>query len=193
MSLNVGLIALEGNHAADLIEFFGATGYRLAGVEWLGTKEAADALAQPDGRIVRKASYYDAAWTIIVDPELTLAADLDALAAFSREHDCRVCACICAGTAGSYGFFLCAAGQTLREIEVTAGVAEHNHGDTLKGEPQAVENLDETALLALFAKTVSPYDQFEVEREYSVYSLVCGDHRFTLDIPLEKKPWWKFW
>jgi len=194
MSLNVGLIALEGNHLGELLEFFGDAGYRLGGVEWLSTDDTAKFLdaAKPDEIV--KAVYFDTHWTVIIDPELVIATNACALSTYARDNACRICACVCADTGGAYSFALYAAsGQTLRAIDVSGGVITHNIGEPLKGEPDPL-CLDETTTIALFTKIASRYEYFEVEREYTVYTLVDKERELaSLLKKAAKKPWWKFW
>jgi len=195
MSLNLGLIALEGNHLAELLEFFGDFGYRLAGVDWLDTKASTDLLGQPhpSGNVDYKPVYYDTRWTIIIDPDLSLATNNDALSAYARDKSCRACACIC-GPGGRYSFCLFSAdGGVARAIDICGGRVERSEGTQLKGEPETADAMDEAATLALFAQVVSPFDDFEVEREYTVYSLVHRERERLSIIPKTKKPWWKFW
>jgi len=197
MSLNVGLIALEGNHLADLLEFFGDFGYRLAGVDWLETSAAANLIhtPHPTGNVDYKPVYYDATWTIIVDPDFSLACNSEALSTFSRDNSCRVCTCICNGKSANYRLLLNAAdGSIARAIEVDHGRVVRSEGTQLKGEPETADGMDEAGTLALFARVVSAYDNFEVEREYTVYSLVHKERERLSIIPKpKKKPWWKFW
>ena len=196
MSLNLGLIALEGNHLADLLEFFGDFGYRLAGVDWLETTAAADFLGtpHPSGNVEYKPVYYDTRWTIIIDPDFSLTGNSEALSTFSRDKGCRACACTCHGAAQNYRFTLYAIdGSVARAIEVDKGSVQRSEGSQIKGEPESAEGMDETGTLALFARTVSPFDDFEVDREYTIYSLVHRERERQTLIPKPKKPWWKFW
>jgi len=195
MSLNIGLIALEGNHLAELLEFFGDFGYRLAGVDWLDTKAATDLLGQPhpSGNVDYKPVYYDTRWTIIIDPDLGLATNNEALSRYARDKGCRICASIC-GPGARYRFFLLSAdGTVARAIELLGGHVQRNEGTQLKGEPETADGMDETRTFALFAQVVSPFDDFEVEREYTIYSLVHRERERLSIIPKPKKPWWKFW
>jgi len=194
MSLNLGLIALEGNHLAELLEFFGDFGYRLAGVDWLDTKAATDLIGQPhpSGNVDYKPVYYDTRWTIIIDPDLSVATNNDALSTYARDKSCRVCACTCGP--GRYRFRLHSAdGAIARAIDIVNGRVECSEGTQLKGEPETADGMDESGTLALFAKVVSPFDDFEVEREYTVYSLAHRERERLSIIPKPKKPWWKFW
>ena len=191
LAINAGLIALEGNHLGELLEFFGDVGYRLAGVEWLPTDDAAKFLAAAAPGEIVKATYYDTRWTVIVDPEMAIHAKETALAAYAAAKSCRICTCLCADPKHTLALYS-AQGQILRAIDTTGKTIDRNIGEPLKGEPDPL-CLDEPTTLALFARIATRYDHFDEEREYTVYTLTDKERDVRALLNKTKKPWWKFW
>lgn len=207
MALNIGLIAIEGDHANALDDLFKNTSYRITGAEPVNTKVAAERLneLQADPDIVVKAACFADGWTMVVDPEIALAIDDEVLAAYARKSRRQVCSCACAGAAGAYSFALYSPkGDILRAIDVVNRVVQRNDGAPVKCEPINPTRLDETSTIAMFGAHAIPYDYFEIDRQYIVYELMYLRPSQAPPTPLPKdlavlkpakavKPWWELW
>jgi hypothetical protein len=200
MSLHISVVAVQGDHLDQAGELLRAFGYE-PGAEWIEVAgwEAAGRYLADHGC---KALYFHEGWTVIVDPELVLMLDEDALADLSRRLASQVCGLVCEGVSGTYGFNLFHEDRKVRGFCATDGVIAEDLGEPLPEEAHFDRaRVSEAGVIGLVAGI--GFDYWGLERADRILVFNPG-RRAPADVPMSsgqggpdrsepKTPWWRFW
>lgn len=202
MSLNTGLIAIEGNHLKDLTDIFNLFGLKDANedvelVSWQKVTILLDEEYFSGGEgPQRKVIWFDNGWTIISDFSFLLSSDEEALVNISKKYAAKVFVLMTQGTSSSYGFSLYD-NDNKREFFVTGGTININTGTPLEEEQNF--NINGNVFyddIHGLATTLG----IDFSRAEQLTSFIVKEFRHE-PVPETKpatetaktKPWWKVW
>ena len=219
MSLHCSVVCIRGNHLSRMTDLLSLLDYRLVGspVSCATSKALEAALDEPTHNrdIVRKAAYESNGWTYLFDPEMMVMMSDKELSDFARENSTDIFTWVCEGISASYGFRVFNP-ELRRDLLAVGGSVKTDVGTRLP-EEQGLDwgQADETDILSFATRLGAPYDYFSTDRSYVVYTLdeshmpvpdAAGVNlteqpfrpedivaRVVGRVPIEKKPWWKFW
>src|SRR5437588_5358596 len=117
MSMHISVVAIEGNHLAEISQVLQKCKYVIEKSTTVRTwKQAERELTwNPSPDRVSKVGYFANGWTFLIDPELVLFTD-DVWRIYSRKWNARVFGWLCEGASGSYGLTLFQSGKKRREV-----------------------------------------------------------------------------
>ncbi len=172
MSLHMCVIAIEGDARGAVPDFFLQSQYDLpdedATLDADGFAAAMEALDEPEDKAVA----FHRGWTSILDPEMVLYTEEEALAAFSRDYG-KVLAIMVEAGSGTYGLSLYQKGEKRRDLLVTGGALAEDFGEPLPAEEQInLADLDEDAILDLALGLGYNFDTLG-EAQFIVYPLLA--------------------
>ena len=166
MSMHIAVVAIEGNHLAEMSEVFEKCGYTIENSKRVPTaKQASNDMA--DGG---KTAYFTNGWTFIVDPELVLNTN-DAWLHYSKKWKARIIGWLCEGTSATYGLALYESGKQRREVASVDGNVVVEKGKPLPEESKVDwGEADEKTVLQLAERIGAKYE-FPAKAEYTVFQL----------------------
>ena len=171
--LHVAVVAIEGNHLAEIEDVFKKCKYEVKKSSKVKTaKEASRELGQKlDGDRVTKAAYFASGWTFVVDTELVMFEN-DVWLEYSREWKTRVIGCLCEETSGTFGLTLLKSGKKVRHVVSVDGEVKVDEGKALT-EESGMKWAEATAkgVMNIAKRLGAEYDYLSDDREYIVFQL----------------------
>jgi hypothetical protein len=137
-------------------------------------------------------------WTVVLDPELLMAADADACARLSERFRAPVFAMICQGTSGTYAFSWHDADRR-RRFWVSDGEVIEDDGDPIPEEDGInLAGLFEDDVLLIMERVGLRYTELESASGFDIWALdeshlVPATPQPAMPPQMNAKPWWKVW
>jgi hypothetical protein len=169
---HVAVVAIEGNHLADIGEVFKKCKYVVEKSSKVKTgKEASREFGRKlDGDRVTKVAYFASGWTFIIDPELVISTN-DIWLEYSGKWKTRVIGWLIEDTSGTFGLTVFKSGKKEREIISVDGDIKVNEGKALTEEAgMKWKEPTATGLMDIAKRLGAKYD-YPADREYTVFQL----------------------
>ena len=203
MSLHASLVMVQADVRSEMRSVFEAFDYHPLGMEVvLAWKAALEAIRYPRNSsprtTVHKAVSSCNGWTVILDPELVMAADAAACSQLAARFGAQVFAMICEGTSCTYASSSYRAGVRRAFMTVDGEVAEDD-GQPIPEEASIdLGKLFEDDVLRIMDRVGVSYSALASTGPFDIWAL-DESHLATPEPsgpPAQvgpSKPWWKVW
>jgi hypothetical protein len=203
MSLHASLVMVQADARSAMGSVFELFHYHPLGMEAVQTWEAAlEAIRYPRSgsprTTVHKAVATCNGWTVVVDPELAMAADAAACGQLAARFGAPAFAMTCEGASSTYGFSSYRAGVRRAFMAVDGDVAE-DEGPPIPQEAGIdLGKLLEDDVLRIMDRVGVPYSGLESAGSFDIWAL--DESHLPTPQPsgpaaqaAPSKPWWKVW